>query len=150
MRAAVATGENLTGLDMFTPLLDARGVDVVQPGAAWGVTFFLRLAHAALSRDLPVSPVGLTAMPAVAHAASAVANNLSVEIQLWSDPVGVSIDEDYVDGGVLLSEEPGAGITIDEAVITQHREEFGDASWSQPRGPHVRDPRTCFRLLRDD
>jgi len=47
VRAAVATGENLTGLEQFRPLLDAGGVDIVQAGCVWGVTHFLRVAHLA-------------------------------------------------------------------------------------------------------
>ena len=61
IRASVATGENLTGLEQFRPLMDAGGVDIVQTGSVWGVTHFLRVAMAAHSRDLPISPVGLTA-----------------------------------------------------------------------------------------
>ena len=59
VRAAIATGENLTGLEQYKPLLDASAVDVVQTNAAWGITNFLRVATVAHSRDLPISPVGL-------------------------------------------------------------------------------------------
>ena len=65
--AAVATGENLTGLEQYRPLFNAGGIDIVQAAATWGVTHFLRVAIAAHSRDLPVSPVGLTANAAVAQ-----------------------------------------------------------------------------------
>ncbi|WP_424707794.1 mandelate racemase/muconate lactonizing enzyme family protein [Microbacterium sp. SLBN-111] len=72
IRAAVATGENLSGLEQFRPIMDAGGVDVVQVGCTWGVTHFLRVAILAHGRDLPISPVGVTANQAVAHAALAV------------------------------------------------------------------------------
>src|SRR6187551_2763567 len=81
VKAAVATGENLTGLEQYRPLFKAGGIDIVQAAATWGVTHFLRVAIAAHSRDLPVSPVGLTANAAVAHAAAAVPNHLCAEIQ---------------------------------------------------------------------
>ena len=58
-RAAVATGENLTGLEQYRPLLDAGAVGVVQAGSVWGITHFLRVATLALGHDLPISPVGL-------------------------------------------------------------------------------------------
>ena len=37
IRAAVATGENLTGVDQFRSLFEAGAPDVVQAGAVWGV-----------------------------------------------------------------------------------------------------------------
>ena len=90
IRAAVATGENLTGLEQYRPLLDAHAIDIVQAAATWGVTHFLRVAIAAHSRDLPVSPVGLTANIAVAHAAAAIPNHLSAEVQDLGSPFGVT------------------------------------------------------------
>ena len=57
-RAAVATGENLTGLEQYRPLLDAGAMGVVQAGSVWGITHFLRVATLALGHDLPISPVG--------------------------------------------------------------------------------------------
>jgi len=60
VRAAVATGENLTGLEQFRPLFDAHALDIAQAGAVWGITHFLRVALVAHSRDLPVSPVGVS------------------------------------------------------------------------------------------
>ena len=67
IRAAVATGENLTGVEQFRPLFEAGAPDVVQAGAVWGVSHLHRLALAAAARDLPISPVGYNANPAVAH-----------------------------------------------------------------------------------
>lgn len=37
-RAAVASGENLTGLDQYAPLFAAGALDVVQAGSVWGIT----------------------------------------------------------------------------------------------------------------
>ena len=110
VRAAVATGENLTGLEQYRPHFNAGGIDVVQAAATWGVTHFLRVSIAAHSRDLPVSPVGLTANAAVAHAAAAVPNHLSAEIQDVGSPFGVSIDQEYADGGIVLGDQPGVGV----------------------------------------
>ena len=50
IRAAVASGENLTGLEQYRPLLDANAVDIVQVGNVWGITHFLRVAALAHSR----------------------------------------------------------------------------------------------------
>jgi L-alanine-DL-glutamate epimerase-like enolase superfamily enzyme len=144
IRAAVATGENLSGLEQFTPLFDRGAVDIVQVGCVWGVTHFLRVAYAAHSRDLPISPVGLTANPAVAHAAAAVPNHLSSEVQDLGSPFGVSVDQQFLDGGVVLGDQPGNGITIDEDAITGHQSTSG---WAATEAPHVRSPRAGLRLV---
>lgn len=144
VRAAVATGENLTGLEQYRPLFDAGGIDIVQASAGWGVTHFLRVSIAAHSRDLPVSPVGLTANAAVAHAAAAVPNHLSAEIQDVGSPFGCSIDQEYADGGIVLGDQPGVGVRVDEALIATL--ERADPGWRAEAGPHVRPGRAGLQL----
>ena len=144
VRAAVATGENLTGLEQYRPHFDAGGIDVVQAAATWGVTHFLRVSIAAHSRDLPVSPVGLTANAAVAHAAAAVPNHLSAEIQDVGSPFGVSIDQEYADGGIVLGDQPGVGVCVDEALIATF--EHAEPGWGAEAGPHVRPARAGLQL----
>ena len=146
INAAVATGENLTGLEQFTPLLDNHAVDIVQVGCVWGVTHFLRVAYAAHSRDLPVSPVGLTANPAVAHAAASVPNHLSAEVQDLGAPFGMTVDQHFADGGVVLGDQPGNGVAVDGAAIAQNQR---TATWLAKEGPHVRSRRAGLRLVAD-
>ena len=146
VRAAVATGENLTGLEQFKPLLDASAVDVVQPGSIWGITHFLRVATVAHSRDLPVSPVGYNTNP-VAHAAASVPNHLSIEIQDLGSPVGLTVDQTIADGGVVLGDEPGNGLSVDEDLIASAE---GRLAWSNPAGPHVRPHRAGLRLVPEE
>ncbi|WPO87441.1 mandelate racemase/muconate lactonizing enzyme family protein [Herbiconiux sp. KACC 21604] len=146
VNAAVATGENLTGLEQFRSLFDLGGVDIVQSGAVWGITHFIRLAYAAHARDLPISPVGLTSNPAVTHAAASVPNHLTAEVQDLAAPFGVVVDEEFVDGGIVLGDAPGAGLRIDEAAIESAREQ-GD--WMQAAGPHVRPVRAGLMLTAD-
>ena len=144
IKAAVATGENLTGLEQFAPLFDQKAVDIVQTGAVWGITHFLRVAYAAHSRHLPMSPVGLTANPAVGHAAASIPNHLSAEVQDVGAPFGVTIAEEYADGGIVLSDAPGSGISIDEeAIVTNQR----NAPWITREGPHIRSQRAGLRLV---
>ena len=76
----MATGENLTGLEQFRPLLAAGAVDIVQTAAVWGITHFLRVAALAHAHDLPVSPIGTTPV-ALLHAATAVPNHIASELQ---------------------------------------------------------------------
>ena len=145
VRAAVATGENLTGLEQYLPLFEAGAVDIVQTGSGAGITHFLRLAYAAHSRDLPVSPVGLTANAAVAHAAAAVPNHLAAEVQDLGAPFGVSIDVEYADGGIVLGDTPGAGIAVDEQAIASRR--MSESGWLVQAGPHVRPQRAGLRMV---
>ncbi|WP_433796762.1 mandelate racemase/muconate lactonizing enzyme family protein [Actinoplanes sp. CA-252034] len=145
IRAAVATGENLTGLEQYRPLLDADAVDVVQVGNVWGITHFLRVAAVAHSRDLPVSPVAYHTNP-VAHAAAAVPNHLAFEVQGLTAPIGLRVDQEYDDGGIVLGDEPGIGIQVDEDRIVAAQ--LADTA-GRIAGPHVRPHRAGLRLVPD-
>ena len=144
--AAVATGENLSGVDQFRPLFDAGAPDIVQAGAVWGVTHLLRLATVAAARDLPISPVGYNANPAVANAMTAVPNHLTTEVQDVRFAAGVLVDHEFADGGIVLGDQPGSGIAVDESAIEAAARGEG---WLQPAGPHVRPTRAGLRLLLD-
>ncbi len=145
VKAAVATGENLTGLEQYAPLLAAGAVDVVQTGSVWGITHFTRVAAAAHAHHLPVSPVAYHANP-VAHAAAVVPNMLSIELQTFDPPTGLRVDQEIADGGLVLGDSPGLGIEVDEAAILANPLK-GD--WNDPEGPHVRPGRAGLRLAPD-
>src|SRR5688572_7126950 len=80
IRASVATGENLTGLEQYRPLIAAGAVDIVQVAAVWGITHFLRVSALAHAHDLPVSPIGTTPV-GLLHAATSVPNHMATELQ---------------------------------------------------------------------
>jgi L-alanine-DL-glutamate epimerase-like enolase superfamily enzyme len=143
VHASVATGENLTGLEQFRPLIAAGAVDVVQIAAVWGVTHFLRVSALANAHDLPVSPIGNTPV-ALLHAATSAPNHIASELQDLLPPVGVSLQLSIEDGAFVLGDSPGLGIRIDETAIT--------SSLRRPRtevrdGPHVRPERAGRQLL---
>ncbi|MFI7063763.1 mandelate racemase/muconate lactonizing enzyme family protein [Kribbella sp. NPDC050124] len=143
VKAAVATGENLTGLEQFRPLLAANAVDIVQTGSVWGITHFLRVAALAHAFDLPISPVGYDLNP-LGHAAAVVPNHLSIEIQDLAFPVGMTADQEIVDGHLVLGDSPGLGYSVDETAIAG----LGDsADWGAKAGPHVRPDRAGRRLV---
>jgi len=116
VRASVASGENLSGLEQFRPLLDAGALDVVQTAAGWGVTHFLRVAALAHAHDLPVSPIGTTPLGLV-HAATAVPNHMTTELQDLTPPTGLSLDLRIEEGQFVLGDSPGLGVSVDEAAI---------------------------------
>ena len=139
---AIATGENLTGLEQYRPLLDAGVVDIVQAAAVWGVTHSLRVAAAAHARELPLSPVGLSSNPAVAHIVPAIPNHLSTEVATAATPAGLAIDFEVEDGGIVLGDRPGGGVAIDETVLAGAAEFV----WGGEGGPHVRNSRAGLEL----
>ncbi|PRX62343.1 L-alanine-DL-glutamate epimerase-like enolase superfamily enzyme [Nonomuraea fuscirosea] len=142
IRASVATGENLTGLEQFRPLLAAGAVDIVQTAVVWGVSHFLRVSALAHAHDLPVSPIGGTPV-ALLHAATSVPNHLASELQNLHPPLGLSLDLHVEDGAVVLGDSPGLGVTVDEqAVDAFHRPAVRTAE-----SPDVRPEHAGRRLL---
>ena len=139
VRAAVATGENLTGVEQYMPLLRGGAVDIVQTGNG-GITHFLRVATVAHAFDLPVSVVGGT-MP-MAHAAAAVPNHIITEAQSLTFPAGLLVDQTFQDGHVRLGDAPGIGVEIDESALVPP-----PPMPSGEGGPWVRPDRAGLRLL---
>jgi L-alanine-DL-glutamate epimerase-like enolase superfamily enzyme len=141
IRASIAGGENLTGLEQFRPLLAVGALDVVQTAAVWGVTHFLRVAALAHAYDRPVSPIGTTPI-ALLHAATAVPNHMVSELQDLSPPLGLTVDVTVEDGCFVLGDTPGSGISVDEAVIAS----ADYAASGPPRGPQILAERAGRRL----
>jgi L-alanine-DL-glutamate epimerase-like enolase superfamily enzyme len=143
VRASIASGENLTGLEQYRPLISTGAVDVVQAAAGWGVTHFLRVSALAHAHDLPVSPIGNTPV-GLLHAATSVPNHLVSELQDLHPPSGISIDLHVEDGAFVLGDSPGLGLRVDEGVIATSRRRL-DVPVTE--GPHVRPERAGQRLL---
>ncbi|WP_051773198.1 mandelate racemase/muconate lactonizing enzyme family protein [Saccharothrix sp. NRRL B-16314] len=143
IRASVASGENLSGLEQYRPLISTGAIDVVQAAAGWGVTHFLRVSALAHAHDLPVSPIGNTPV-GLLHAATSVPNHLVSELQDLQPPSGISIDLHVEDGSFVLGDSPGLGVRVDEeAIVAAGRRLALPAT----EGPHVRPERAGQRLL---
>jgi hypothetical protein len=69
-------------------------------------------------------------------------NVIAVEVQNLEQPVGLEVDHSVQDGGLVLGELPGSGVTVDESAI----ELAALGSWAVPQGPHVRPNRAGLRL----
>jgi L-alanine-DL-glutamate epimerase-like enolase superfamily enzyme len=141
VRASVASGENLTGLEQYRPLISTGAIDVVQAAAGWGVTHFLRVAALAHAHDLPVSPIGNSPV-GLLHAATSVPNHLVSELQDLEPPAGVDLHVE--DGAFVLGDTPGLGLRVDEEAIVA-----SSLGLALPvtEGPHVRPERAGQRLL---
>ncbi|GAA0389654.1 mandelate racemase/muconate lactonizing enzyme family protein [Micromonospora gifhornensis] len=143
IRASVATGENLTGLEQYRPLIAAGAVDIVQTAAVWGVTHFLRASALAHAHDLPISPIGNSPV-GLLHAATSVPNHLTSELQDLRPPVGLTVDLHVEDGAFVLGDSPGLGIHVDERVIAA----AGRRPQAHPGdSPNVRPEQAGRRLL---
>ncbi|MEV8437992.1 mandelate racemase/muconate lactonizing enzyme family protein [Actinosynnema sp. NPDC051121] len=143
IRASVATGENLSGLEQYRPLIAAGAVDIVQAAAGWGVTHFLRVAALAHAHDLPVSPIGNSPI-GLLHAATSVPNHLVSELQELQPPAGFTLDLHIEGGAFILGDSPGLGIRLDEdAIAAAHR----GLTVPAPAGPLIRPERAGQRLL---
>lgn len=112
IRSGVATGENLSGIEQFGPLIRGRGADVLQVGSRWGITHLMRVAATSQAFNLLVSPVGAT-LPLLG-ALAPVANHPGAEIQSLNVPAGMAVHHWIESGGVLLSDEPGLGVVFHE------------------------------------
>ncbi len=143
VRTAVATGENLTGLEQFRPLLKAGGVDIVQTSAVGGITHFIRVAALAHAHDIPVSPIGNIPV-GLLHAATAVPNHLVSELQDLRPPVGLEVDHAVEDGSFVLGDAPGLGVRVDEEAIAALG---ARPNPPRPDGPGVRPERAGQRLI---
>ena len=61
-------------------------------------------------------------------------------------PFGMTIDQYFADGGVVLGDQPGNGVTVDDVAIAQNQR---TATWLAKEGPHVRSRRAGLRLVAD-
>jgi len=143
IRASVATGENLTGLEQHRPLIAAGAVDIVQTAGVWGITHFLRVAAFAHAHDLPVSPIGTTPI-GLLHAATSIPNHLVSELQDLLPPLGVSLGHHVEDGAYILGDRPGLGIGLDEESIAACGHRLPDL---RSDGSHIRPDHAGRRLV---
>jgi hypothetical protein len=58
----------------------------------------------------------------------------------------MTIDQTYADGGIVLGDEPGVGVTVDESAIRDAAGSAPDAQRLVASGPHVRPERAGLGL----
>jgi L-alanine-DL-glutamate epimerase-like enolase superfamily enzyme len=120
IRAAVATGENLTSVSQFVPLLQNEAADVVQVAVqSTGITGALRVAEMSDAFGLPVALVNCPGRYA-AHVAAVLPHHLMMEVvHAGRDAVFRSAHR-LEDGSIVLADDPGLGIKFDEARLASH------------------------------
>ncbi|WP_020576607.1 mandelate racemase/muconate lactonizing enzyme family protein [Actinopolymorpha alba] len=115
--AAVATGENLNDVREFMPLVANEAVDIVQVGIyTSGITGALQVAELANAFELPVAMMN-SAADFMVHLAAALPNHLAQEIVAAGTDRLVTKDQRIEDGWIILGDQPGLGVTFDEAAV---------------------------------
>jgi L-alanine-DL-glutamate epimerase-like enolase superfamily enzyme len=119
VRAAVATGENLTSATQFVPLLLNEAADVIQLTVqATGITTALRVAEMSDALGLPVALVNCPGRYA-AHVAAVLPNHLMMEVVDAGRDAVFRSDHRLEDGWIVLGDAPGLGITFDEERLAE-------------------------------
>jgi L-alanine-DL-glutamate epimerase-like enolase superfamily enzyme len=119
VRAAVATGENLTSTSQFVPLLLNESADVIQLAVqATGITTALRVAEMSDALGLPVALVNCPGRYA-AHVAAVLPNHLMMEVVDAGRDAVFRSDHRLEDGWIVLGDAPGLGITFDEERLAE-------------------------------
>jgi hypothetical protein len=72
---------------------------------------------------------------------------IGIEVQDMAWPLGLDVDQEIADGGIVLGDRPGLGIIVDETRIERDR---ADGSWASNGGPHRRPREAGLRLVPDE
>ena len=145
MNVPLATGESLYGKHEFQALIEARGVDLIQPdillcGGMTELQKIAALAEAHMLSIAPHNPFGTLCTLMTAHFGAATPNFLLMELPQTgfsgSDRAqSRALRNSFVDGGVtlqdghlLLPDGPGWGATLNVDVLEGHPQ----VSWYRP------------------
>jgi len=119
VRAAVATGENLNDISEFMALVANEAADVIQVGVGTsGITGAMMVAEMAYGFEIPVSLMNCPANY-MAHLAAVLPNHNMMEVLDAGGDQGMIHRHTVQDGYVVLSDDPGLGITFDEAKLNE-------------------------------
>jgi L-alanine-DL-glutamate epimerase-like enolase superfamily enzyme len=116
----VSAGESLATRFEFRDLIQARGVDILQPDLAFagGITEGMRIAALASAHNLRLAPhlwAGAPAFFAGLHLVAAAPSAHIIEFSLGANPMLFDLIEEDLradDGMIAIPDRPGLGITI--------------------------------------
>lgn len=132
VRAAVATGENLNDISEFMALIANEAADVVQVGVGTsGITGAMQVADMAYGFEIPVSLMNCPANY-MAHLAAALPNHNMMEVLDAGVDQGMIHRHTVQDGYVVLSDDPGLGITFDQEKLAAWAIETPSARATMP------------------
>lgn len=124
VRTPIATGEIASSRWEFRELIEQGAADILQPdaGVLGGITEFLRVSAAAATFGIPVAPhwhANLHAPLAAAISNCLTVEHFTLEKDVYNFELLVTPETRMrvADGHVLLSEQPGVGITLDHEAV---------------------------------
>ncbi len=147
--APIATGERLYSRWDFKTLLEAGGVDVIQPDLshAGGITEVKKIAAMAEAYDValaphcPLGPIAFAScvqIDAVAPNALIQEQSLNIHYNETSDMLDYLSDPsvfDFEDGFIGLPTDAGLGIDVDESAVRERADPTMD--WKSPLWRHA-------------
>lgn len=120
--AAVATGENLDHVGDFYALIHEQAADVLNIASGHsGITGCRQVANMAFAYELPVTMMNCHAN-FMAHVAAALPNHMMMEVVDPGREQCINFKHTIEDGFIRLSDDPGLGISIDEAALAELQE----------------------------
>jgi L-alanine-DL-glutamate epimerase-like enolase superfamily enzyme len=117
-RQPICAGEVFQHPHEFAWLMAEQCSDYIMIDQDLGLTGFLKVAHMAQVHNLPV--VNHLAPETLAHALAGVPNGLIVGLVPWGQPL-FREQALIVEGNLVLSDQPGLGLTLNEEVLAACR-----------------------------
>ncbi len=125
----VVSGEWLGSWVAFRDLLKAEAVDIIMPNITrcGGITGMMKIADLAMLENITVAPHGVGAGIGITAAIAACAvmpNFLIYEYNQLFNPLRHTVMRElirFADGVLRPNEEPGLGITLNEATLARYR-----------------------------
>lgn len=113
--AAVASGENLNDIGQMYPLISQQAIDIANIGVGHsGITGCRQVANMAYAYEIPVTMMNCPAN-FMAHLAAALPNHNMMEVvDPGREKALASWDNHIEDGWIVMGNEPGLGIKVDE------------------------------------
>jgi len=125
----LAGGEFLFGIDGFKPLCEINAVDIIMPdvkhcGGMWEAIKISALAETFGVKVSPHNPSGPISTAASVALCAATPNFDILEYQWGEQPWRSSLvvpTEQFTNGTIMVSTEPGYGISLNQQVLEEHR-----------------------------
>jgi len=117
----IAAGENFHTIYEFQHLLDAKGVSFLEPDVAncGGITTWMKVAHIAEARNLPVTSHGVHDL--TIHLLAAVPNKSFLEVHGFGLDNYIKRPFQVQEGFATAPDDPGHGVDFDWEKLEKHR-----------------------------
>jgi galactonate dehydratase len=128
IRQTMSGGENLFGVEGFSPVCRNRALDIIMPDVKWcgGVKDAGKIAQLAKANDVLVSPhnpSGPVGTAVNAALCARMSNFVNLEYAWGEVPWRYELitpQERFVDGKLPVSDRPGFGIELNDEVVKAH------------------------------